>query len=490
MNDTKQSTSIKQDYAIILVFRYHHYDYDSNIPGELYDMENDLHRAYWLATERFNIPKSNITIITDIPPQEDEKADPWEPLQQKDQGFRLVRIHRHKPIRKTKNSREQVSIKTQIQNEFEPGPILEDEYTPSIEVVIKELIRFMELTIHGIKSKGSSIPKIFFYTSMHGDLIPVNRKRSLIETVEEVSFVTKADSNDQSSVSNKGDPNYDNALIFTNSTGTGRCYLYNKVIFDILFGRIPVKLGTNSKGEKCGKISIPVVYRFGFSPKVIFDERLYTLSITPVPKMLYNHGIPPETNILAIFDTCHSASLSRFHYTYIPESRKMEFCELYQDTAEEFKDLNKLPVCVSLSATSDYKEAPSIRGLGSPFTFQLYTGLSQCKSKLTISQAYDLIINTLPNSMKDCCPTISSTSNDPNSHLPFMEEMKERISMRANSPAKSLIQFEKTKGDVKLFIRNLGKKTLTPGEGKKTLTSGKTEKKLTPGEGVNKHIIV
>lgn len=450
------TATISQNYAILLVFKYHHYDYDSNIPGELYDMENDLHRAYWLAIERFNIPKSNITIITDIPPpQRNEKMDPWEPLQKVDEGFRLVRVHRRKPIRQT-------TSRNHPGSEFEPGPILENEYAPSIEVVIKELIRFMELTIHGIKSKGKTVPKIFFYTSMHGDLIPVNRKRSLLETVEEVSFVTKSDSDGQSAVSDKGDPNYDNALIFTNSTGTGRCYLYNKVIFDILFGRIPVKLDINSKGEKCGKISIPIVHRFGFSPKVIFDERLYTLSITPIPKMLYNHGIPPETNILAIFDTCHSASLSRFHYTYSPETRNMEFCELYQDTAEEFKDLNKLPICVSLSATSDYKEAPSIRGLGSPFTFQLYTGLTQCKTRLTISQAYDLITNTLPTSMKDCCPTISSTSNNSSSMIPFMEEMKEEVSMRANSPARSLIQFEKTKGDLKLFIRNLGRKTLTP----------------------------
>ena len=63
-------------YSLLIVLEYKKVNNHVDSPKELYSMLTDLKLAYDLCINKFNIPRQNITVITDIKSNE----YPWLPL--------------------------------------------------------------------------------------------------------------------------------------------------------------------------------------------------------------------------------------------------------------------------------------------------------------------------------------------------------------------------------------------------------------------------
>lgn len=365
--------------ALIIVFEYRT-DYINakkgvsiEPPHSLLAMNTDLTVAYDLATKNFGIERKNITVVTDVVPPKGQNR-PWDPLSSDGNNPRIVQL----PY-------------------------------PEITYVIREIAQFIENTIRGIAdivSKGANITnEVFIYVSCHGAQIPAIPGEA-----------------------NELDP-MDNALIFMarrNKKYYERRYLRANDIFRLFFGHNYV--------DPQGYMSVPITRRTrieseGRSPSVrgsyyVFDDdEVCRFRLTPTKDAnplstrddyitKSGRGLPVHTNMLVIFDTCHSGSMADFHYVYDPK-RKGMVQTLNLPSGYQY------PFCVSLSASEDTSDAPST-SRGSPFTHCLREIFSRAKCGLTIEEFHTHIYRTIPRMLRESKPTICSTINNHNQMMPFL----------------------------------------------------------------------
>lgn len=351
-------------YALIMVFEYRKVNRFADTPQTLLAMNVDLNKAYSLSVERFGIPPGNITIVTDIR-QDPAIRNAWEPLSPN-------------PLKRPKIVR---------------------LATPDIKVVCREMSQFVENTVRGIREVVSKGPdtrhEIFTYISCHGALIP--------------------------SLDGFGK---DNALILTTDQGTSRCYLRDDNLFRILFGQLDV--------DDAGRMSVSITRCH--RPKRTFYEDQIDYMITPAQRridvndpdeydmvlkspsgkyFIPDRGVPEDSHMLVIVDSCHSGTVTDFHYVYDPHMRGFK-------PTMKFDYLNRrYPTCICLAAAQDQEDAPSTPN-GSIFTRYLVSVFNELKHSINIADFYDLLYEHLPKILGKCKPTITSTIDDVNIHLPFL----------------------------------------------------------------------
>jgi hypothetical protein len=350
-------------HALILVFDYNFQIDTIESPCKLLSMDIDLEHAYKLATDRFKIKRSNITVVTDVKPKTGFKR-PWDPLTL------------------TGNPR-----------------IVQLQY-PEIAYIIREIAQFIENTVRDIDdiiSKGiEKRNEVFIYVSCHGARIP--------------------------SIPGEG---YDlepqeNALIFMTKRPNGyeRRYLRSGDIFKLFFGSNVVDDRGFMTVSITRRISLEDIESYLFN-----DDEVCKFQITPtkviVPSskrdnytFLSDRGLPLSTNMLVLFDTCHSQSMSDFHYVYNP---KLEVMERTDNPVLSYE----YPYCVSLAASENTSSAPSTTS-GSPFTKVIFDIFTTEDKPLKIKDFHKKIYETMPKILHVCKPTICSTISDCNRIMPFM----------------------------------------------------------------------
>ncbi len=352
-------------YALLLVFEYKRVSNKVDSPKELYSMITDLKLAYDLSINKFNIPKQNISIITDVK----TKDYPWLPL-------------------KCDNCNPKIKI---IDH-------------PDIILITREIAQFVENTIRGIGeiNKGEDeTNEVFIYISGHG---------------YQISSDTESDK-------------LDNSLHLTNDDGSKSRFLRNSDIFDLLFGKVPI--GDN------GSMKIPMTYRnleINDTDKKLYYkyyEDTITFDITPLSENRSHHndeivtgyspksynalrGLPRDTNMLMIIDTCNSGKMANFHYVYNPEFNNMEITHALPTS------INSFPLCICISATEENIQTYSTFK-GSPFTRYIYNLLKEIDKSLTIPEMYNLIYNNIPENIKIAKPNITSTSSYLGNYIPLLQ---------------------------------------------------------------------
>jgi hypothetical protein len=367
-------------HALLLIFEYRP-DYITarkgvaiEPPNQLLAMNTDLSVAYKLATEKFGIDRKNITVVTDVVPPKGQSR-PWDPL------------------RPTGNPR-----------------IVQLPY-PEITYIIREIAQFIENTIRGIDdivSKGRDVTnEVFIYVSGHGAQVP-----SIPGETGEM------------------DP-MDNALIFMTRRGDKyyeRRYLRANDIFRLFFGHNHV--------EDDGCMSVPITRRTKINPEgdgklvksyySFEDDEICRFKLTPVKsvnplskradyKAVSGRGLPIGTNMLVVFDTCHSGSMADFHYVYDPVSANML-------PTFNLPSGFTYPYCVSLSASEDTSDAPST-SRGSPFTCILSDIFNESRCGMSIKEFHQMIYRVIPKMLRICKPTICSTINNQNQIMPFLTHL-------------------------------------------------------------------
>jgi hypothetical protein len=357
-------------HGLILVFEYNN-EYITSLngisldtPHQLLAMDKDLEISYNLAIDQFEIPRENITIVTDVIPKVGSKR-PWGDLISGGKNPRIVQL----PY-------------------------------PEITYIIREIAQFIENTIRGIddvvlKGKHKN-NEVFIYISCHGAQVPLDGKK-------------------------------DNALIFTTKLPGNifqRRYLKANDIFKLFFGHNVV----NDDGYMLVPITKRTKIYTSSSNIFIYEDKEQcrfrltpTKSVTPLSKRKdyhtkVNRGLPLGTHMLVIFDTCHSASMSDFHYVY--DAGVKEMIET-SNPPQGFL----YPYCVSLSASEDVATVPSTYR-GSPFTSCVYEIFKSAKCGITIQEFHDHIYKIIPIILKTCKPTISSTIANHNSVVPFLSHME------------------------------------------------------------------
>lgn len=371
---------IKSRHALLLVFEYRLDGIRAKggvpiePPGPLLAMNTDLTVAYHLATQHFGIDRKNITVVTDVVPPYGQ-ARPWDPLVSSGENPRIVQL----PY-------------------------------PEITGIVREIAQFIENTIRGIDdtvSKGHVITnEVFIYVSCHGAQIP-----TIPSEVGEL------------------DP-MDNALIFiTKREGKyyERRYLRANDIFKLFFGH-------NIVSEE-GIMTVPITRRSRVTSMVdgksiqhyVFeDDEVCRIRLTPIKaleprstRLEYRNplmrGLPITTNMLVLFDTCHSGSMADFHYVYDPID-----CEM-KPTAN-LPCGYEYPFCVSLAASEDSSDAPSTSN-GSPFTRCVFNIFKEAKCGLSIRQFHEMIYKTMPRLLQSCKPTICATVCNHDSVIPFLTRL-------------------------------------------------------------------
>lgn len=342
-------------YALLIVFEYNRPHNYIDTPKPLLSMITDLNLAWDLCRKKFLIEQNNITVITDLK----NKKYSWLPTNE--------------------------------------SPNLKLLDYPDIRMICREIAQFIENTIRGIKEniKGEDVKdEVFIYISCHGLQIPSNEPDI-----------------------------YDNALHFTNEDGTKSSFLRNDDIFKLLFGHNEI--------EKDGSMMIPITNR----KKVSIDDKLYyqydeemiEIEVTPLseeridnfntgfsPKS-YNgmRGLPRETNMFMIIDSCNSGKMAKFHYIFNPATKNMELTHKIPTC------INTFPLCVCVSATEDKSSATSTTQ-GSAFTRYLYKILKENNKPITIHDFYELIYSKMPIFIKKCNPTITSTSSNSQHYIPLI----------------------------------------------------------------------
>ena len=357
-------------HALILDFEYKLQNEKSysDAPNTLLSMNLDLNNAYRLATNRFKIPRNNITIITDVVGSE----NPWGVFRQDGENPKVVRL------------------------DF-----------PDISEIVREMAQFIENTVRGIedisriKGEEDNYHEIMVYVSCHGARIGTE-VNSMGEIVD-----------------------YDNALIFQTLKDDKICrrYLTNTNIFNLLFGNIPI--------QENGTMNIQTIERHYVKHGSIYtlkyaDAEECTFQLTPSQsfnskstRKTYKsgRGIPSNTHMICIMDTCHSGTMTDFHF-------------IYDSTSHTFKRTSKMPsqqpfpICVCISASEDTSEAIS-SGNGSPFTRAVCDIFNRTRYAMTIKQFYKTLYQTISNEVALKKPTITATIDDPNHIMPFLTDLEE-----------------------------------------------------------------
>jgi hypothetical protein len=131
---------IKMKYALLIVFEYNPPERKYNFyPSKLPAMNEDLKKAWEMANVKFQIPRENITIVTDIRPV-GSSINPWEPLHCR-----------------------------------ECSPIICHLQYPYVHSVISEIENFVENTVRGfseVVNKGEVDDEVLVYISCHGAKLP------------------------------------------------------------------------------------------------------------------------------------------------------------------------------------------------------------------------------------------------------------------------------------------------------------------------------
>jgi hypothetical protein len=398
-------------HALLIAFEYNNPIPYSEPLTKLLAMETDLDKAYIMANTFLDIPRHNITIVTDIIPAYRQKRA-WDPLKPGIENPRIVQL----PY-------------------------------PDITRILREMAQFIENSVRGIENsvnKGVVVThEIFIYFSCHGVLIPVSKNT------------------------------YDNALVFLTKRGSvlERRYLRNIDIFGLLFGQIKIEengrmlvpitkrktiFESPSAGEEKERFYVfdeeecSEFYLTPSEPQEPLGFNSLTLdldnsdissptSISPsslfiapqsqsssnefsLPKKRETYyrerGLPPGTNLIVVFDACNSGELADFHFTYDPESDKMV-------PTHNFVEGQNYPYCVSLAACQNESPAPSTEH-GSPFTRCLFNIFKEIKYKISIKELHTLIYLNAPKILIKCKPTICSTINDANYIIPFCKDYPSR----------------------------------------------------------------
>jgi hypothetical protein len=356
--------SFVKRYSLILVFEYKRVNNNIDAPKELYSMITDLKLAYDLSVNKFNIPKENITVITDV------KSNDYPWLSNKcDKCNPNIKIINH----------------------------------PDISIITRNISQFIENTIRGIdetKKGADNNNEVFIYISGHGYQI-------------------------ENDIQNN---TYINTLQLTNHDGSKSNFLKNDDIFKLLFGRVPI--------ENDGSMLIPYMYReikIDASGKMYYKytEDIIKIYITPLSRdrskhdnfitgcspKLYNdlRGLPRDTQMFMIIDTCHSGKMVNFHYVYDADQKSMIV------THELPNSINTFPLCICLSATEENDTTLSTNK-GSPFTRYIYNLFQNVNKPINISELYNLIYEKIPEHIKISKPCISSTFSNSNKYISIFEK--------------------------------------------------------------------
>lgn len=363
-------------YALIVVFEYRldasrispNLTVDEP-PCPLLSMFTDLCLMYQLAKDKFGISESNITIVTDIRPPH-HLCYPWK-MKKEGNNINLIRLN-----------------------------------YPCIETITRSIAQFVENTIRGIKDlpviKGESVDhEIFFYASSHGALIPASL--DIYGCIDDE----------------------DTALMFLKREGTvlKRAYLRRQDIFSILFGHINVaedgtmrvpytnRIETKDKRSRVKTHTyIDNNFEIKLTPTKLIDERSDRLCYAKSDR-----GLPIKTKMLTIIDCCHSQSMTDFHFVYDPQIRKMI-------------PTNKMPIkypspfCVSIAASENASDAPSTSN-GSPFTRTIFNIFNNSTTSETIKTFHTLLYDEIPRILLKCKPTITATTDNSNSIIPFLTHL-------------------------------------------------------------------
>lgn len=361
-------------HALIVVFDYKlsHItpnDIIMDPAGQLLSMHIDLYKAYQLAIKTFGISRRDITIVTDIQP--DNHRRPWEPLKRGSDNPRIVQLT-----------------------------------YPEITYVAREVAQFIENTVRGIGdivSKGFTVTnEVFVYFSCHGGQLPLE-------------------------INHEGEHDFmDTALILMTKRDKKyyeRRYLRATDIFRLLFGHISI----SEEGEMIVPISRRTKIHGSTKQKAYYlfeDDEACKFQLTPGSMInsnsdradyKTNRGLPLETQMLCVIDTCNSGTLTDFHYVYDSNSGNMK------PTFRLPLDL-KYPYCVSLAA-SENKSISISTTQGSPFTQHIAEIYATAKCSMSIREFYDVLYASIPKMIEMCKPTISSTSSDADRIMPFMSDL-------------------------------------------------------------------
>ena len=360
---------LKTRHALLIVFDYQSLrkkckEHLIDPPSGLLAMDIDLNNAYKIATDHFKIERKNVTVITDIIPNPG-KERPWGELNSDGNNPKIIQL-----------------------------------MYPEITLIIREIAQFIENTIRGIDdivSKGrNAVNEVMIYISCHGSRLP----------------------------SLDGE-HMDNSLTFTTRIGDTieRRYLRSNDIFRLLFGHIPI--------EDSGRMLVSITRRESLlynSRKSgnyeYFEDEACEFHLTPSSSYVKDskrktyqseRGIPINTEMLVMIDSCHSGGMTNFHHFYDPNIKDMK-------QTKHFNTYFQHPYCVSIAAAQDISEAPST-SLGSPFTQTLYDIFKNYSCGLTIKQIHERIYKLAPRMLLKCKPTITSTFSNPNDIVPFMSDL-------------------------------------------------------------------
>jgi hypothetical protein len=349
---------ITQKYALLVAFEYSNLNGQTcDKPSQLISIDADLMNMWHLCTDTFKIKRNNITVITDLRVNP-KRINPWDVMDSHRDGNPCV-----------------------VRMEF-----------PSVDNLIGEMIQFVENSIRDIqpiKSDETIKREVFVYFSGHGAFIqhPVKKKQC-------------------------------NGLILLDSECRKRVYMPDTEIFRILFGQLEVK--DDEDESKGGYMTVPIVKRDIVvnekkETSVSFTEDLVTVNINPSPSK-HNRGLPYETSMLMVIDSCHSGTMADLPYMYSPGNRLKGIRP--QMTKLE-SEIVTGPYIVCVGATNDVEVAPSVDG-GSPFTTNFVTRVKQCREPFTIHKFQQMLEYELPRVLIGCSPTITSTSNRVTSIIPFI----------------------------------------------------------------------
>ena len=368
-------------YALILSFTYPrvanaNYELQS-LPSALVDI-GMIHKLCL----KMDIPQSNITIITDLPPMKKIPSD-----------IRLCNLH---------------------MNPY-----------PSDIFICREICQFIENTIRGIEDNsyknGDTNPEVLFYISGHGDKIKINdvEHQGIILTDDEGINLKYLLSKDIFNI------------IFGNfeidCLGKVEIPIYSKlkIIKKIVDGDKII-----SKIEKIG-IKEKIIIQLSptvISPQSSPNSKENIKIIKPYrSSYLTNRGIPVLTKMLIFIDTCHSEHMTYFPFSYNPKTQTMH------PTLNLNIDIGiDLPYCVTISSCEANKTSTQ-KDSGSSLTRILYLNLMNIKTKLTISQLHYIIYNSKNNIIKELLdtesahPIITSTSSLSDIPIPFFNFVEEKI---------------------------------------------------------------
>ena len=220
------------------------------------------------------------------------------------------------------------------------------------------------------------------------------------------------------------------SIILTDNTGIFLRYLTTKDIFNILFGRNYI--------SSIGVMKIPVykkikkIQKVGFYKKEVITSEFEFINIkidspTESPES-ENHcyrssyfnkrGIPCNSKVLIIVDTCHSGKMMHFPFIYSSSLNLLIRSNLYNT----YVDHTDLPYCVCISSC-EFNNSTKSPEQGSHLTQVIHSHLMNLQEPLNFRQIYNILVNSERSkhfiSKKTITPVISCTYNDHFIYIPF-----------------------------------------------------------------------